>query len=81
MSNNTSETVLTVWQNFKLGLILQGIVVGLFAGLIVVLYRFGLETAGELSQIIYAYLRSHLLMIPLLGVVSDCRRIGHRVHR
>jgi H+/Cl- antiporter ClcA len=50
--NNTYNTI-THWNNFKLKLVFEGIVVGVFSGLAVVLYRYLIEFAGHFSKKIY----------------------------
>ncbi|MGG6313381.1 ClC family H(+)/Cl(-) exchange transporter [Paenibacillus macerans] len=56
--------MLSVWFNFKFRLLAGGIVVGLLAGIVVVLYRYALEgiLAGVLS--LYGYMVHHIWLIP-----------------
>lgn len=50
--NNTFNTI-THWHNFKLKLVFEGVAVGIFSGLAVVLYRYLIEVAGKLSKKLY----------------------------
>jgi H+/Cl- antiporter ClcA len=49
---------LTHWHDFRLKLFGEGIVIGLFAGLIVVLFRFLLGKGDELRSALYVYLQT-----------------------
>ncbi|NLW91996.1 MAG: ClC family H(+)/Cl(-) exchange transporter [Syntrophomonadaceae bacterium] len=46
------------WRNFRLKLFVQGIVVGIFAGTIVVIFRYILEKADIWLKLFYTYVRS-----------------------
>lgn len=62
--HNTYNT-LFYWHNFRLRLVFEGVIVGLLTGLVIVLYRYLIEKAGEITNMIYqAQLRNHFL-IPL----------------
>lgn len=58
MHSNHIFEILVNWRNFRLKLFLQGIVVGLFAGTVVVLFRLILEQSYWWLQHLYALLRS-----------------------
>ena len=47
---------LSDWHGFRLRLFGEGILVGLAAGLVICLFRFGLEQAEELRSLVYSYL-------------------------
>ncbi len=68
---NTTRNTLDAWFNFKFKLLVYGAAVGLFAGIVVVLYRFALERGLEASLLFYAYARLHLwLLLPALIVLG-----------
>lgn len=50
--NNTHNTI-SHWNNFKLKLVFEGIIVGAFSGLTVILYRYLIELAGHFSKKVY----------------------------
>lgn len=56
--NNTYNTI-THWNNFKLKLVFEGVIVGIFSGLAVVLYRYLIELAGHFSRTIYQFLQNN----------------------
>ncbi len=71
--NNTYNTI-THWNNFKLRLVFEGVVVGAFSGLAVVLYRYLIELAGHFSKKVYLLQQNNtwliflwLLTLVLLG--------------
>ncbi|WP_378956735.1 ClC family H(+)/Cl(-) exchange transporter [Pelosinus sp. sgz500959] len=58
---------LTHWQDFRLKLFGEGILIGVFAGIIIVLFRYFIEQAEELRGGVYNYLQTgHLSMTVLL---------------
>ncbi|SNX53167.1 ClC family H(+)/Cl(-) exchange transporter [Thermoanaerobacterium sp. RBIITD] len=52
-------------ENFKERLVVEGIVVGIFTGLIVSLFRFILEKAGTFILILYKFLDNRIYLIPI----------------
>lgn len=60
--NNTVNTI-TRWNDFKLKLVFEGVIIGAFSGLSVVLYRYLIEVAGHLSKKIYLLLHNNSLLI------------------
>lgn len=62
--NNTKST-LNCWQNFKLRIVMEGILVGLISGLVVVLYRFLLEKAIEFARFSYSLQLQRHYLIPI----------------
>lgn len=66
-SNNVNNTkkVISHWHNFKLKIIIEGIIVGFFAGLVVTFYRFLLENALKFSKYIYSIQLKNIWLIPL----------------
>lgn len=50
--NNTVKTI-THWNDFKLKVVFEGVIVGVFSGLAVVLYRYLIEITGHLLKLIY----------------------------
>jgi len=71
--NNTIKTI-SHWQNFKFGLVIKSVCVGVISGLIVVAFRYALEEIGFFSKQVYAFLRNNnyylCLWIPLLLVLA-----------
>ncbi len=67
--NNTLHT-LTHWYSFRMQLIVQGIGIGLVAGLLIVLYRFALEKAGHFVVFVYTRIHAdHVLLVPWILVL------------
>lgn len=65
MHENETPNLLSLWFNFKFRLLVGGALVGLTAGIVVVLYRFVLEEVLGLVLQWYGYLQQHLWYIPL----------------
>jgi H+/Cl- antiporter ClcA len=51
LKNDTYNT-LSHWQSFRLKLMLEGIIVGIFSGFLIVFYRIVLEKAEDLRNVI-----------------------------
>lgn len=67
--NNTYNTLFH-WHSFKLKLVFEAIAVGIFAGLIIVLYRFALEIAMQLIHRVYDILVQQPYLTPIwVGVI------------
>lgn len=64
-NKNQTHTALSHWHNFRLKLLLQGIVVGIFSGFLIVLYRIVLEKAEELRHFILNLDISKYKLMPL----------------
>ncbi|HYE84686.1 MAG TPA: ClC family H(+)/Cl(-) exchange transporter [Clostridia bacterium] len=62
--NNTINTI-THWSNLKLKLVFEGVAVGVFSGLAVVLYRYLIELAGHFSKQVYLLQQKNNLFILL----------------
>lgn len=76
---NTLSTI-SHFKEFHLSLAFEGIAVGVFAGFIVVLYRFVLEKIGLISREIYLYLSSNYHLLPLwLMILAVVAFIVHRI--
>ncbi|MGE5629527.1 MAG: H(+)/Cl(-) exchange transporter ClcA [Caulobacteraceae bacterium] len=69
--NNTYNTI-NHWNHFRFKLVLEGVVVGAFSGLSVVLYRFLIEEAGHLSKKIYLIQLEKNWLIPIWLVILAC---------
>lgn len=69
-SENKHDTYHTLfhWKSLRFRLVLEGIVVGLFASLIVILYRFALTESTIIITKVYAFLRNKLYFIPILMI-------------
>lgn len=59
---NTYNTLFH-WHSFRLKLVIEGILIGILTGLLIVLYRFTLEKAGILLNYIYKNISSNLLLV------------------
>lgn len=66
--SSTVET-LNKWYNFRLAIIAEGVIVGAFAGIIVVLYRFALEKALGFAKYMYSMQHEEIWLIPIWFVV------------
>lgn len=65
--------ILSHWHNVKLKLMIEGIIVGIFSGLLIVMYRLALEKAEEFrSEIIAMQASNHLLIILWFMVLLAC---------
>lgn len=78
--DNISNTkkLISRWHNFRLKIIIEGIIVGFFAGLVVTFYRFLLEGALNFSRYIYSIQLKNTWLIPLwlLLLVSMAYWVG-----
>lgn len=64
-NKNNTEKTLSHWHNFRLKIIIEGIIVGFFAGLVVTFFRFLLESAIDFSRYMYSLQLKNTWMIPL----------------
>ena len=64
-SINSTYNTINHWNNFKLKLVFEGVIVGAFSGLVVVLYRYLIELAGHFSKKIYLMQKGNNLFIVL----------------
>lgn len=80
---NTTINTITHWNNFKLKLVFEGVAVGAFSGLAVVLYRYLIELAGHFSKAIYLLQRNNnwLLLLWLLVLIFLGYLVGILVKR
>jgi H+/Cl- antiporter ClcA len=66
-SNSNTYKIISHWSNSRLTLVFEGILVGIFTGLLVVLYRYALERIGDVSVQIYSSIAQRpVLIIPWL---------------
>ncbi|SHE73327.1 ClC family H(+)/Cl(-) exchange transporter [Clostridium fallax] len=63
--NSDTSQIFHLWHKFKLRLLLEGILVGIFSGLFVVLYRVILGRAEQFTTTIYSFLAVNKIYIPL----------------
>ncbi|MCY6959098.1 ClC family H(+)/Cl(-) exchange transporter [Clostridium brassicae] len=56
------------WQNFRFKLVVEGVVIGLLSGLLVVAYRYAAEKSGELTKEIYLNAKGNIGYIILMFV-------------
>ncbi|SNS77617.1 H+/Cl- antiporter ClcA [Anaerovirgula multivorans] len=62
---NDTYNTLSHWQNFRLKLLVQGIIVGIFSGFLIVFYRIALEKAEELRPFILSLAVPKYILIPI----------------
>ncbi len=65
VNKNDTYNTLSHWQNFRLKLLGQGIIVGIFSGFLIVLYRIVLEKAEELRNFIFNLNISRYKLMPI----------------
>ena len=65
MNKNNTNNTLRKWYDFRLKIIFEGLFVGIFAGILVVCYRYLLQKAYELSQYMYSLQLKHFWLIPV----------------
>jgi len=68
-SKNDTKAIINNWNNFRLRIILQGIIIGLITGLIIVFYRIAIEKAGIFTVYIYALMRKNPVIIPFWFII------------
>ena len=66
--NNTNCT-LSHWHNMKLKLVVEGAVIGLATGLIVVAYRLALDSASKLLKWIVEYTTGNIIKMGMFAIV------------
>jgi H+/Cl- antiporter ClcA len=66
---NDTYNTLSHWQNFRIKIMLEGIIVGVFSGFLVVFYRIVLEKAEALRSIIFNSNIDKYKLIPLWFIV------------
>lgn len=64
--NSSTSTTLIRWMDFRFQIFIEGIIVGLLTGLVVVFYRYMLDQAGEARAILYSFLKSETIVYSLL---------------
>lgn len=68
-SGDTTFNNLNCWQQFRLKLILEGIIVGALAGLLVIFYRLALQYMEQLTKKIYLIQLEKPLFIPIWFII------------
>jgi H+/Cl- antiporter ClcA len=68
-TSNDTKTIISRWNNFRIRLILQGIIIGLVTGLIVVFYRIAIEKAGDFTAYIYKLMYKNPVIIPFWFII------------
>ncbi|WPC41554.1 H(+)/Cl(-) exchange transporter ClcA [Clostridium sp. JS66] len=66
---NNTKNILYKWNNFKLKIILEGIIVGFFSGLLIVSYRYALEKALSFAKYVYALQLKNIFLIPIWVII------------
>ncbi|HOM01522.1 MAG TPA: ClC family H(+)/Cl(-) exchange transporter [Acetivibrio sp.] len=83
LKKNSTANTLSKWYDFRLKIIIEGIIVGAIAGIVVVLYRFLLEKALGFSKHMYMLQSKHYWMIPLwiVGLIISGWIVGILVNK
>ena len=66
---NSTVNTLKHWYGFRLKLILEGILIGLITGFIVVLFRIALERIEEITAGLDSFLENRLWFYPVFFIV------------
>jgi hypothetical protein len=69
MNKNDTFNILTHWQNFRLKILVQGMIVGTLSGFLIVFYRIVLEKAEEFRRFIFDQDISKYKLIPIWFLV------------
>jgi H+/Cl- antiporter ClcA len=64
-SKSNTYRLISNWNHLNLSLVFEGILVGFFSGLIVVLYRYVIEQIGCVSNFVFFNLTNNYLRLPL----------------
>ena len=83
MNKNNTINTLRKWYDFRLKIIIEGMLVGVFAGIVVVCYRYLLQKSFEFSQSIYSLQLKHCWLIPvwLLVLIAGGWFVGKLVRK
>lgn len=83
MNKNDTISTLRKWYDFKLKIIIEGMVVGVFAGILVVFYRYLIQKSFEFSQNMYSFQLKHYWVIPIwfLGLIIGGWFVGKLVKK
>lgn len=65
MNRNNTKNIIMNWNDFRLKIIIEGIIVGAFAGILVVFYRYLLEKALDFSKYMYVLQLKNYWLIPV----------------
>lgn len=65
LSKNSTTNILSNWYDFRLKIIIEGMIVGVIAGIVVVFYRYLLEKALQFSKHMYVLQLRNYWMIPI----------------
>ncbi|HOQ80792.1 MAG TPA: chloride channel protein, partial [Candidatus Cloacimonadota bacterium] len=65
MRKNSLLNTMRHWQDIKMKLVFESILVGLIAGIVVVAYRIMLDYAGKFTNHAYTYMKNNYWAIPL----------------
>ena len=69
LKKNNTNNILTNWHNFRIKIIIEGIIVGALAGILIVFYRYVLEKALEFAKYIYSLQLKNHWLIPVWFIV------------
>jgi H+/Cl- antiporter ClcA len=65
MDKNNTSNLLTNWHSFRLKIIIEGMLVGVFSGILIVSYRYLLEKALAFSKYMYSLQLKNHWLIPI----------------
>lgn len=83
MSKNNTINTLKTWHDFRLKIIFEGMFVGIFAGILVVCYRYLLQKALEFSQNMYSLQWKYYWLVPVwfFGLIAGGWFVGKLVKK
>lgn len=83
LNKNSTINILSKWYDFKLKIIIEGMIVGVLAGIVVVFYRYLIEKALEFSKHMYLLQLKNYWLIPLwvVGLIVGGWLVGMLVKK
>lgn len=66
---NNTKNILFHWHDFRIKIVVEGILVGIFVGFLIVAYRVALERALDFSKYIYHLQHKNIWLIPIWMIV------------
>lgn len=82
-NKHDTKNTLSHFYNFRMKLVLEGIIVGILAGLLIVAYRFSLEKIGIFTKSIYNLQKQRPFLIPIwiLILIISAVIVGYMVKK
>lgn len=69
LKTNNTKNILFHWHDFRIKIVVEGIVVGIIVGFLIVAYRVALEKALDFSKYIYQLQHKNIWLIPIWMIV------------